>query len=138
MEQISNQGRSRRREYSLDFKAEVLAKCHQPGASVGGVALAHGLHSNMVYRWIREAAAASRSPGGMPISQIAQTTQPRFAPVPLDLLKPAVSSMPTASADQPTIPVLRQIELQLRRGELVVSLQCPLEHCAALLREVLR
>nr|WP_233252155.1 hypothetical protein [Limnohabitans sp. 2KL-17] len=27
----------------------------QPGASVGGVALAHGLHSNMVHRWIREA-----------------------------------------------------------------------------------
>lgn len=27
MEQISNEGRPRRREYSKDFKAEVLAKC---------------------------------------------------------------------------------------------------------------
>jgi hypothetical protein len=30
MEQISNEGRPRRREYSKDFKAEVLAKCRQP------------------------------------------------------------------------------------------------------------
>ncbi|WP_233135337.1 transposase, partial [Acidovorax sp. T1m] len=49
-----NQDRPRRREYSKQFKAEVLTRCAQPGASVGGVALAQGLHSNMVHRWIRE------------------------------------------------------------------------------------
>lgn len=54
MEQPLNQGRPRRREYSQQFKAEVLARCVQPGASVGGVALAYGLHSNMVHRWLRE------------------------------------------------------------------------------------
>ena len=27
---------------------------------------------------------------------------------------------------------------QLRRGDLIVSVQCPLEHCGTLLREVLR
>ena len=54
MEQSLNQERRRRREYSQQFKAEVLARCAQPGASVGGVALAQGLHSNMVHRWIRE------------------------------------------------------------------------------------
>ncbi|WP_460548839.1 transposase [Comamonas piscis] len=46
--------RSRRREYSKQFKAEVLERCSQHGACVGGVALAHGLHSNMVHSWIRE------------------------------------------------------------------------------------
>ena len=138
MEQISNEGRPRRREYSKDFKAEVLAKCRQPGASVGGVALAHGLHSNMVHRWIREAGAAYRAPLGMPGSQIAQAMQPRFTPVPLDLLSPAVPQAPAGSADQtaPTAP--RPVELQLRRGDLIVSVQCPLEHCGTLLREVLR
>lgn len=138
MKQISNVGRPRRREYSKDFKAEVLAKCRQPGASVGGVALAHGLHSNMVHRWIREAGAAYRSPGVMPGSQVAQTVQPRFTLVPLDVLNPAVPSMPADCAAQPAAPAPRPVELQLRRGDLVVSLQCPLEHCAALLREVLR
>ena len=55
MEQFSNDGRPRRREYSKPFKAQVVAQCGQPGASVGGVALSHGLHSNMVHRWLREA-----------------------------------------------------------------------------------
>ncbi|PUE56804.1 hypothetical protein B9Z45_09250 [Limnohabitans sp. 2KL-17] len=55
MEQFSNDGRPRRRECSKPLKAQVVAQCMQPGASVGGVALAHGLHSNMVHRWIREA-----------------------------------------------------------------------------------
>jgi transposase len=31
-----------RREYSEDFKAEVLAQTRQAGASVSGVALSHG------------------------------------------------------------------------------------------------
>ena len=44
-----NQDRLRRREYSKQFKAEVLERCAQPGSSEGGVALAHSLHSNMVH-----------------------------------------------------------------------------------------
>lgn len=39
MEQFSNDGRPRRREYSKPFKPQVIAQCGQPGASVGGVAL---------------------------------------------------------------------------------------------------
>lgn len=55
MEQLSNDGRPRRREYSKAFKAQVVAQCGQPVASVGGVALFHGLHSNAVHRWLRQA-----------------------------------------------------------------------------------
>jgi transposase-like protein len=54
MENSLNQDHPRRREYSKQFKAEVLERCAQPGASVGGMALAHGVHSNMVHRWMRE------------------------------------------------------------------------------------
>jgi transposase-like protein len=62
MEQFSNEGRSRRRAYSKEFKAQLVAACAQPGASVGGVALSHGLHANMVHRWIREAQTVRTSP----------------------------------------------------------------------------
>jgi len=55
MEQFSSDGRPRRREYSKPFKAQVVAQCGQPGASFGGIALSHGLHSNMEHRWLREA-----------------------------------------------------------------------------------
>lgn len=43
MENSLNQGRPRRREYSKQFKAEVLERCAQPGASVGGVELGQAL-----------------------------------------------------------------------------------------------
>ena len=58
MEHFANEGRPRRREYSKAFKAQVMGECAQPGASVGGVALSHGLHANMVHRWLREAKLA--------------------------------------------------------------------------------
>ncbi|MBL8437923.1 MAG: transposase, partial [Zoogloeaceae bacterium] len=33
----------RRRTYSPEFKREIVAACRQPGASVAGVALSHGV-----------------------------------------------------------------------------------------------
>lgn len=44
MEQFSIAARPGRREYSKEFKAEMLAKCQEPGANIGGVAITHGLH----------------------------------------------------------------------------------------------
>lgn len=46
-----------RRRHSKELKAQVLAECAQAGASVAGVALAHGLNANVVHKWRREAAA---------------------------------------------------------------------------------
>ena len=54
MNQISTVQRPRRREYSLEFKTSVLEQSRRPGASLAGVALAHGINPNMVHRWIRE------------------------------------------------------------------------------------
>lgn len=43
-----------RRIHSPELKWQVVLDCQQPGASVAGVALAHGLNANLVRRWIRE------------------------------------------------------------------------------------
>ena len=128
MEQTLNQDRPRRREYSQQFKAEVLARCAQPGASVGGVALAQGLHSNMVHRWIREQRERQTS------------APPAFVSLPMRAAQciPALESTSAgcpAPADEPLLP---EFHLQIQRGELLVRLQCPLSQCAALLRELLR
>jgi transposase len=40
-----------RRRHSSDLKAKVLAACAEPGASISGVALAHGLNANLVRKW---------------------------------------------------------------------------------------
>ncbi|GAA4350373.1 hypothetical protein GCM10023165_37720 [Variovorax defluvii] len=42
---------SSRRVHSAELKARILAECRQPGASVSGVAIAHGLNTNVVRKW---------------------------------------------------------------------------------------
>lgn len=46
------QPRSQRRVHGAEFKAQVLAECEQPGASVAAVALAHGLNVNLLRKWL--------------------------------------------------------------------------------------
>lgn len=43
--------KKRRRRYSAEFKASILAECDHPGASVAGAAIRHGLNPNMVQKW---------------------------------------------------------------------------------------
>ena len=126
MENSLNQDRPRRREYSQQFKAQVLERCAQPGASVGGVALAHGLHSNMVHRWIREQRERQAA------------VPPAFVPLtmPTDPFIPA--ALPARQAETGSEQSLLEVDLQIQRGELLVRLQCPLSQCGALLRELLR
>jgi transposase len=50
---------TKRRRFSKTFKAKIVAACHQPGASVAGVALANGLNANLVHRWRRAAKTES-------------------------------------------------------------------------------
>lgn len=49
-----------------EFKAQLVAVCAQPGASVGGVALSHGLHANMAHQWILESGTVRTLPGASP------------------------------------------------------------------------
>ena len=43
-----------RRQYSAEFKPEVVTLCRQSGMSVASVAKRHGINHNIVHRWIRE------------------------------------------------------------------------------------
>ncbi len=43
----------RRRRHSAELRAQVLAACAEPGASIAQVALSHGLNANLVYKWRR-------------------------------------------------------------------------------------
>ena len=137
MEQFLNANRPRRREYSKQFKADILAKCAQPGATIGGVALSHGLHSNMVHRWIREAQQARPS-------HPSPETKPGFISVPLPAALPFDSKSTSNTAPSPSVKTVTPVTsttsvlVQLQRGDLLVSLHCPLSQCADLLRQVLR
>lgn len=41
-----------RHSYPKPFKAQVVQECLQPGASVSGVALSHGINANVVRKWL--------------------------------------------------------------------------------------
>ena len=60
---IAAQGtRKTRRVYSRKFKREVVAQCLEPGASVSGVALTHGINANVIRKWLpRQKLAAARA-----------------------------------------------------------------------------
>ena len=109
-----SQRRSRRR-YSAELKAEVLAQCDAPGASVAKVAMSHGINANVVHSW-RQLART----GG---TKVAAPPRSEFVPVPL-------VAPPRPEADN-------EIRIELRRGATAMTIRWPVAaagECAAWLR----
>ncbi len=111
--------RPKRRVYSTELKIQVAQECRQPGASIAGVALSHGINANIMHRWLREH------------SQTALVVQSQaFVPVTLD--EPAPGSTPQSAPD---------IRVEVHRANTTVVVKWPLQGgtaCAAWLREWLR
>jgi transposase len=109
-----------RRQYSAQFKAEVVRECRRRGASVAGVALSHGINANIVHRWLRE---------HVDTALVAQTPQ-QFVPVTLDEpAAPCHGANPESGQD---------IRVEVRRGNSAIVVTWPLQgasSCAAWLRE---
>lgn len=92
----------KRRRYTAAFKAQILAECDQPDASVAGVAIRHQLNPNLVQKWRLQA----RRDG-----------QDDF----LRLPKPAPSASQVAVSAAPTAdPVTVRMEVPIPAGTLIV------------------
>lgn len=116
-----------RREYSEEFKAEVLAQTRQAGASVSGVALRHGLHPNMVQRWRREERQRQTMEPGPNDAQ---------AFVPLRL-----APMCDSETTEVPAPVVETIRMELSRPGGALTVYWPVSatgQCVQMLRELLR
>ena len=48
---MASESRPRRKRHSAELKAQILAECAVPGASVARVAMSHGINANVVHRW---------------------------------------------------------------------------------------
>lgn len=104
-----------RRRHSAELKAQILAECAQPGASVAGVALSHGINANVVHKWRRQ--TGSVQPASAP---------PTF--VPLSLPSPTCAPAP-------------DIRIEVRRGAASIAMTWPVSaaaECAAWMRELLK
>ncbi len=116
-----------RRNHSAALKAQILAECDAPGASVAKIAMAHGINANIVHGW-RKLARAPVQPVLAAASFVPVRVEPPGACAPVSA--PAQVPAPTAN-----------IDIELRRGALSVRIAWPLSasgEMSAWLREVLR
>ena len=60
-----------RRRYGDELKAQVLAECDAPGASVAKLAMAHGINANVVHRWRQLAREGSQAKAAKPSEFVA-------------------------------------------------------------------
>lgn len=121
-----------RRRHEAHFKAEVIAACLVPGATVAEVARSFGLNDNLVHQWRRGRGTGKASPGA---GDSAGMRPMEFVAVslPAPSVEPAAQPVPLADAEP--------IRIEIRRGAATVNVCWPAaaaSDCAAWLREWLR
>ena len=108
-----------RRSYSEAFKAQVMAECEAPGASVAKVAMSHGINDNVVHRW----------------RQLARESRAVAAPAPRSEFIPVTLTATDACPGRPDIRV------EVRRGATAITVSWPCSaaaECATWLRDWLK
>jgi transposase len=108
-----------RRRYSAQLKAQVVAECDAPGASVAKVAMSHGINANVVHGWRKLA----REDGAAPVVRRGEFVTVAVEP----------------GAAQPALE--RGVEVELRRGAVTMKITWPpsaTADFAAWTRELLR
>jgi transposase len=141
-----------RRRHGAEFKAKVLADCDEPGASISGVALAHGLNANLVRQW-RAGRGAKPAGASATLPSVAKAARPpkvqASPPVAANaefvaLKMPVPPKLATAPSADPTGPIPsplaeQHIHVELRRGSLHLNVHWPTsaaDDCRAWLREL--
>ena len=140
-----------RRRHGAELKAKVLAACDEPGASISGVALAHGLNANLVHKWrrgrgVKLATRVTVEPP--PKSEVPRRPMPAASPllaaspefVAIEMPAPAKTTASTAARHGAAAPSADPlIHVELRRGPLHLSVRWPTsdgDDCTAWLREL--
>jgi transposase len=132
-----------RRRHSSELKAKVLAACAEPGASISGIALAHGLNANLVRKWRSGRGTKRGSMASMPATSRATTQAPSDMVaefVAVDMPVPPKAATRAAVEPTGTAPVVEPlIHVELRRGPLHLHVRWPsaaAEDCRDWLREL--
>ncbi len=136
------QPRSQRRVHGAEFKAQVLAQCQQPGASVAAIALTHGLNVNLLRKWLvgrgikRTGLAAPRTVTRKPVADD-DTSAASLQFIPVEIA-PASVVASAATPEQVELPAT-EIHAELTRGATQLSVRWPSAQaaaCTAWLREL--
>ncbi|MGE5116499.1 MAG: transposase [Betaproteobacteria bacterium] len=129
--------------HSAEFKAQVLAECQRPGASVAAVALARGLNVNLLRKWLvgrgikRTGLAAPRTVTRK-LTGTDDTSMSSLQFIPVEIApEPMVAS--TAEPEQTESPTAEEIRVELTRGATQLCVRWPSAQaaaCAAWLHEL--
>ena len=107
----------KRRQYTPEFKAQLVAESQKPEASVARIALDNDLNANLLRRWITESKQAGQQPS------------PAFVPI----------NLPAAVAPAVKNSNCIRIEIPQPSGPIVVEWPAEQAHqCALFLRSLLQ
>ena len=107
----------KRRQYSPEFKAQLVAECQNPEASVARIALDNYLNANLLRRWITESKQAGQQPS------------PAFVPI----------NLPAAVAPAVKNSHCIRIEISQPSGPIVVEWPAEqAQQCALFMRTLLQ
>lgn len=126
------------RTYTPQFKAELVAACLQPGASIAALALQHGMNANVLHRWCKEYRQGHHHLNVIGVAaDVPPQTTPAFIPIDLS------AAIPTCVGEQPVAatPAMADIRIECQRPGMSVSVHWPVHagaQCAQMLRELLR
>lgn len=84
-------GRRQHRKHAISDKRRIVELCLKPGASVAGVALAHGVNANLVRKWIGKYRAGEYGELGVPLLPVRVRPDAQ--------LKPITAASPKGSID---------------------------------------
>lgn len=124
---VIERGRTRR-THSEQFKQDLVQKAVHPGMSLASVAREHGIHPNLLSRWVKERTGSARrceSPDDL--------STPKFVPVHVAPAHRAKPFAPQACSNQ--------FEVNIDRGDVRIQFKVDASQMLELgqvLREVLR
>ena len=134
MERAKHEGRRRRRNYTPEFKHEVIQCCEQLGVSIAAVARAYDLHPNLLRRWVAAHEHEGQQTSPEPVSRCAlQVAAPdgggTFMPITMPRRVTAESSHSGS------------INIELTGGGIIARVSWPVKasaNCASWLRELMK
>lgn len=112
--------RDGRSVYDQAAKAELVAECAKPGASVSRVARQAGVNANQLSRWIREQGQGGRRRA---VNRDVVATPPAFVPVAIETSVPSAAATLSIQARMPNGVVVEFAGCDLTQaGQLIQAL----------------
>ena len=108
-------GAPRRRRWSAEEKARILAESFQPGVRVSDVALRHGVNRGLVWSWRRQVAkhAIKGEPAFVPIRIAQEGSAAQISAVAAEHDVPASSSAVSSDAAKAEAPSSGSIDIEM-------------------------